>query len=101
MTIITLLLSTLLTLSVSLAQKRPLENQSHRIEKIINSQWTFNYFPGSLANKSYEAPVYDDSKWPAVSIPHSWSTYETTGELHPFTRNASETDNLSGGPDGL
>ncbi len=94
MKIITFLLSTLLIFSVSFAQKRPLENQkSHRIEKIINSQWTFNYFPGSLANKGYEAPVYDDSKWAAISIPHTWSTYETTGELHPFIRNASETDN--------
>src|SRR5664279_317698 len=94
MKIITFLLSTLLIFSVSFARKGPLENQkSHRIEKIINSQWTFNYFPGTLANKGYEAPVYDDSKWAAISIPHTWSTYETTGELHPFIRNASETDN--------
>ena len=94
MKIITFLFSTLLFFSVSFAQKKPVENQkSRRIEKIINSQWTFNYFPGTDENKGYEVPGFDDSKWPAVSIPHTWSTYETTGELHPFIRNASETDN--------
>jgi len=25
--------------------------------------------------------------------PHTWSTYETTGELHPFIRNPFESDN--------
>jgi beta-galactosidase len=94
MRIITFLFSMLLFITGSFAQKKPAENQkSHRIEKIINSQWTFNYFPGTGANKGYEAPGFDDNKWPAVSIPHTWSTYETTGELHPFIRNASETDN--------
>ena len=94
MKIITFLFSTLLFLTVSFVQKKPVENQkSHRIEKIINSQWTFHYFPEAGANKGYEAPGFDDSKWPAVSIPHTWSTYETTRELHPFIRNASETDN--------
>lgn len=90
----TVLLSALILFSAAIAQKKPSENQkSHRIEKVINSQWTFNYFPASGANKGYEAQKYDDSKWPAVSIPHTWSTYETTGLLHPFIRNASETEN--------
>jgi beta-galactosidase len=94
MKIIVFLFSTLFFFSVSFAQKKPVENQkSQRIEKIINSQWTFNYFPGSGANKGYEAPGFDDSRWPAVSIPHTWSTYETTGELHPFIRNPTESDN--------
>jgi beta-galactosidase len=94
MKFITILLTAMLLFSLSSAQKKQTENQkSHRIEKVINSQWTFNYFPASGANKGYEAQLYDDSKWPAVSIPHTWSTFETTGLLHPFIRNASETDN--------
>ncbi len=64
-----------------------------RYEKIINSQWTFNYFSDVNADKGFEAPGFDDSKWPAVSLPHTWSTFETTGEMHPFIRNASESDN--------
>jgi hypothetical protein len=64
-----------------------------RIVKVINSNWTFNYFPDEKAGTGYEAPGFDDSRWPAVSVPHTWMTYETTGELHPFIRNAAETDN--------
>lgn len=91
---IAILLSSMLLFSVSSAQKKQTDNQkSHRIEKVINSQWTFNYFPVSGANKGYEATGFDDSKWPAISIPHTWSTFETTGQIHPFIRNASETDN--------
>ncbi len=93
MKIITLLLSTFLLFSVSSGQNKPDNQKSRRIEKIINSEWTFNYFPNSGDSKGYEAPEFDDSKWIAISIPHTWSTYETTGELHPFIRNASEADN--------
>ncbi|HBE40439.1 MAG TPA: glycoside hydrolase family 2, partial [Bacteroidales bacterium] len=64
-----------------------------RYEKIINSNWTFNYFPDEKEDKGYESPAFDDSKWPAISIPHTWMTYETTGEIHPFIRSASENDN--------
>ncbi|MBN2863156.1 MAG: beta galactosidase jelly roll domain-containing protein [Bacteroidales bacterium] len=63
-----------------------------RIEKIINSQWTFNYFPDASADQGYEAPGLDDYRWPAVSIPHTWSTYETTGDIHPFIKNTSEKE---------
>ncbi len=67
--------------------------EDQRPEQIINSQWTFNYFPGETADDGYESPGFDDSAWPVVSIPHTWNTYETTGELHPFIGNASESDN--------
>ncbi|MCU0472702.1 MAG: DUF4982 domain-containing protein [Bacteroidales bacterium] len=67
--------------------------KSQRVEKIINSQWTFNYIPYEQADKGYEAPGYIDSRWLAVSIPHTWSTYETTGDRHPFIRDAAESDN--------
>jgi beta-galactosidase len=91
---ITLMLTLCICFSVSNGQKKPVETViNQRIEKIINSQWTFNYFPNESADKGYESQGFDDSKWPAVSIPHTWSTYETTGELHPFIRNASEGDN--------
>ncbi len=94
MKIITLLLSAFLCISGMNAQKKTSGNlTSRRIEKIINSQWTFNYFPDESADKGYELPGTDDSKWPAISLPHTWNTFETTGELHPFIRNSAETDN--------
>ena len=68
--------------------------QSNRIEKTINTQWTFNYFPrGDAESGGYENPAFDDAKWSAVCIPHTWQTYETTRELHPYIRNASAADN--------
>ena len=80
--------------SLSFAQKNSSEiAKSPRVEKIINSNWTFNYFPDDKADKGYETSGYDDSKWPGVSIPHTWSTYETTGDIHPFIKNAAESDN--------
>jgi hypothetical protein len=89
-----LLLSGLFFFSISFSQKNAVENQkSNRIEKVINSQWTFNYFSAATENKGYESFGFDDSRWVAISIPHTWSTYETTGELHPFIRNTSENDN--------
>ncbi len=76
------------------AQKKSSETiKIQRVEKIINSNWTFNYFPAGSADKGYESPVTDDSRWTAISIPHTWSTFETTGEIHPFIRNAAESDN--------
>ncbi len=64
-----------------------------RITKVISREWTFNYFADTKADKAgYENVSFDDSKWPAVAIPHTWSTYETTGEVHPFIRNPSDKD---------
>lgn len=91
---IVLIISFLFCIIVAGAQKKPIVVQkSKRIEIAINSQWTFNYFPVETADNGYEASRYNDSKWPAVSLPHTWSTYETTGELHPFIMNPSEKDN--------
>jgi beta-galactosidase len=91
---ITLLFSAFLFIPVLSGQVKPAETtKSGRIEKIINSQWTFNYYPDESSDKGYEAVGYNDSRWAAISLPHSWMTYETTGELHPFIMNPSEEDN--------
>ena len=67
--------------------------QSSRIVKTINTEWVFNYFPDPEAEHGgYENPSFDDSKWTYIAVPHTWSTYETTRELHPFIRNASFRD---------
>lgn len=73
--------------------KHFLSPASPRIEKTINSNWVFNYFPeqdGDL--KGYENPGFDDSKWPVVFLPHTWQPFETTHELHPYIRSASQED---------
>lgn len=63
-----------------------------RITRNINRDWTFQYFPDERPDVRRAAPGYDDRHWPAVAVPHTWSTYETTGDLHPFIRSASERD---------
>jgi beta-galactosidase len=67
-------------------------NINVRIKKTINTNWKFNYFPSGVEFLEPANPDYDDSRWLPVAVPHTWSTYETTGELHPFIMNASETD---------
>jgi len=63
-----------------------------RLDKTINSDWTFNYYPESDIDSMTVLPGFDDSKWKAIALPHTWSTFETTGEMHPFIYNASERD---------
>ena len=72
------------------ALKAQNENQKFtRFEKNINAGWTFNYFPDESADRGYESVGYNDSKWPVISLPHTWVFYETTGELFPFNYNKS------------
>jgi hypothetical protein len=66
---------------------------THRLGQTINRDWTFNYFPAENADHAgCQAPGFDDSTWPAIAVPHTWQTYETTGKLHPFIRDASEKE---------
>ncbi len=88
---VTLLLSVLISISYSFAQKKQPDTHEGRFEKNINSQWTFNYFSSGSADKGYELPGYDDSRWSAVSLPHTWNSYATTGELRPFAKSPGET----------
>jgi hypothetical protein len=67
-------------------------NENPRITSNINSNWTFNYSPDQQVNNDYTSVEFNDSAWPIAGIPHTWQTYETTGELHPFIKNASERD---------
>jgi len=60
--------------------------------RTINRDWTFNYLPAKTEDLAISREDYDDAAWTAVALPHTWMTYETTRELHPFIRNASETD---------
>jgi hypothetical protein len=65
--------------------------KSNRIEKILFSEWTFNYFPSETDEKGYEGKIFDDSRWSAVSLPHTWNTYETIGEGGQNKSNQDET----------
>jgi len=84
------LLSTMFAASPAVRTKT--DTGSRRITKVINSGWTFNYLPEKAEIQTIEDISFDDSKWQSISIPHTWSTYETTGELHPYIRNAAESD---------
>lgn len=68
------------------------ENENPRITKTINSNWTFNYFPDTKLDENYIVSDFDDKLWPAIALPHTWSTYETTGDVHPFIKYPSERD---------
>ncbi|HEX7903927.1 MAG TPA: glycoside hydrolase family 2 TIM barrel-domain containing protein [Chitinophagaceae bacterium] len=81
-----------LSIAASAQNTKTIESPASRTFSDFNEQWTFNYFSEPKAKVSYESPDVDDSKWTAVAVPHTWSTYETTGELHPYIKNASPKD---------
>lgn len=64
-----------------------------RMVQKINEEWTFNYFSNEIIDEQFAMGDYNDSKWTAIAIPHSWQNYETTRQLHPFVLNASEMRN--------
>lgn len=80
------------TLGIFIGQ--PVLAQAPRVTEEINQHWVFNYFPDEkkIEKMGIEEPAFDDSKWPAIALPHTWSTYETTGELHPYIKNPSPKD---------
>lgn len=68
------------------------EQENPRVTKTIHSNWTFNYFPNTELDENSVVSEFDDSQWPAIALPHTWSTYETTGDIHPFIKYPSERD---------
>ena len=63
-----------------------------RIEKAINRDWVFNYSPTAEPDTRAAQTSFDDRAWQAIALPHTWSTYETTGDLHPFIKAANEKE---------
>jgi hypothetical protein len=88
--ILTFILLASCAIFIGAEKKSSAPAKSQRIEKTVNSGWTFNYFPDEELGKGYETSGYNDLNWPVISIPHTWSTFETTGDIHPFIKNTSE-----------
>ena len=62
-----------------------------------NDDWLFSYKEATAKPVKGIPPqaqvAYDDAGWKSVSVPHTWQTYETTGELHPFIASPHAKDN--------
>lgn len=63
-----------------------------RVVQSLDRDWTFQYFPQQMPDKRWAEAGADDAKWPAVALPHTWSVYETTRDLHPFIEHATERE---------
>lgn len=63
-----------------------------RDEVVINREWTFNYFPSGKEDTTTIQNNYNDQQWKAIALPHTWSTYETTNDIHPYIMYASERE---------
>ncbi|MGN6641478.1 MAG: glycoside hydrolase family 2 protein, partial [Verrucomicrobiota bacterium] len=68
------------------------ESRAPRVEQTINQDWTFNYFPAEQLDTSLITASADDARWSVVALPHTWHTFETTREIHPFIARPSERD---------
>ncbi len=77
-------------LTISFFAGLTIATASSRIEKTIDRDWTFQYFPQQEPNLAPASVRFDDSRWPAIALPHTWSTYETTRDVHPFIAAANE-----------
>lgn len=63
-----------------------------RVVESLNRDWTFQYFPQQIPDKHWAEVGADDAKWPAIALPHTWSVYETTHDVHPFIEHATERE---------
>lgn len=63
-----------------------------RVSRNINRNWSFHYDQQSNEREEFSSRDWNDEEWLPISLPHTWSTYETTGDLHPFIKHASERD---------
>ena len=66
--------------------------QDVRVIRSLDRDWTFQYFPQQTPDKHWAAGDADDSRWPAIALPHTWSVYETTRDVHPFIEHATERE---------
>ena len=68
-------------------------SSSPRIVRRLCHGWGFCYDPEAEANKARADVDASGDDFIPVTLPHTWQTYETTGEVHPFVRNPAERDN--------
>lgn len=69
-----------------------MNSRAPRISEKLNEDWAFFYSPDPSENQEFASSDYEDNEWQLIRIPHTWMTYETTGDLHPFIMNASENE---------
>jgi hypothetical protein len=63
-----------------------------RVVQRLDRDWTFQYFPQTTPDTKWAQAAANDTEWPAVALPHTWSVYETTRDLHPFIQHAAERE---------
>ncbi|WEK21385.1 MAG: glycoside hydrolase family 2 TIM barrel-domain containing protein [Candidatus Pedobacter colombiensis] len=77
-----LFICAMLLFTVAAAQKKEI---AARTSSLINEGWTFSYVADEKAGEAFGNESH-------IAIPHTWSTYETTRQEHPFIRNPSPKD---------
>lgn len=58
----------------------------------FNQEWIFTYNPSEIIDTALLNRNTVDNNWLKIALPHTWSTYETTKEVHPFIASPSERD---------
>src|SRR5579864_6648063 len=65
---------------------------SPRVVQRFDRDWAFQYFPQETPDTKLADPDANDSQWPAIALPHTWSVFETTRDAHPFIQHATERE---------
>lgn len=66
------------------------ESLAPRVVRKLVDNWKFNYFPQSELDTAKLQPAANDADWRVVALPHTWQSYETKKELHPFIASFKE-----------
>ena len=58
----------------------------------LNHDWVFRYCSASRPDHALAGVQTADADWQPVTVPHTWLTWATTGRVHPFVHDPSESE---------
>lgn len=58
----------------------------------LNQDWVFRYCTPSQPDHAMALAETADADWEPVTVPHTWLTWATTGRVHPFVHDPSESE---------
>ena len=58
----------------------------------LNTDWVFRYCAPPQPDLALARTEAADADWQPVTLPHTWLTWATTGRVHPYIHDPSESE---------